>query len=327
MGLRTSILAGIVGDPADITPPVFAGVDDVDSITSSSVHVVWNAAVDEVTPEASIRYFVWWNQGYNPNPATPPKAIVEGGLLEYTIEGLSPSTEYRILVRAEDQASNRDTNVAFATVTTADDVDAPSFGEGGTGLEAHALPNGTVLLVWNMADDDWSAEQQITYSIYRADASGDQDFNDPLDTTSGKTYYIDETPIDGVGYYVVRATDEAGNEDENTDEASTTPFDTSSPVVGNFNPAQGAAISKYKPVTFTVTDDTGFRRILVACRQLLDTQTELVHDGVNFLGNYAGTSSRQQVAGGWQYSVLRRSGWTSGPAFTVYAFDTSGNES
>ena len=71
-----------------------------------------------------------------------------------------------------------------------------------------------VALSWERASDRITPSSQITYDIYMASTAGGEDFTRPNWTTVGKTSF--ETPSLAAGrYFVVRARDQAGNEDHN----------------------------------------------------------------------------------------------------------------
>lgn len=72
-----------------------------------------------------------------------------------------------------------------------------------------------VSLSWNAATDNVSQGSKITYDIYMADSAGGEDFSQPNWTTQGATSFT--TPSLPPGrFFVVRARDEAGNEDHNS---------------------------------------------------------------------------------------------------------------
>jgi hypothetical protein len=101
------------------------------------------------------------------------------------------------------------------TATALVDGQAPVF----AGISSIDVGNGYLDLHWAPATDD---SPPVAYRIYRALASGEQDFNSPLAATGGTTYR-DGAVVHGQSYYyVVRAMDAAGNEDPNTVEASAT---------------------------------------------------------------------------------------------------------
>jgi len=103
--------------------------------------------------------------------------------------------------------------------------------------------------------------------------------------------------------------------------------DLTPPFVGNFDPPSGTPILKTTPISFDVTEDSGaFGRIFVAAFYAATGISELIHDGDGFRGYYAATSSRQAVAGGFRYTVLRSRGWPSAPTIQTFAVDRAGNE-
>jgi hypothetical protein len=72
-------------------------------------------------------------------------------------------------------------------------------------------------LSWTAATDDVTRSSQIVYDIFMSSTSGGEDFSKPSWTTApGATMY--ETPglpSHGAFFFVVRARDQAGNEDQN----------------------------------------------------------------------------------------------------------------
>lgn len=103
--------------------------------------------------------------------------------------------------------------------------------------------------------------------------------------------------------------------------------DLTPPFVGNFDPPAGTAILKTTPISFDVTEDSGeFGRIFVVAFYPATGISELIHDGDGFRGYYAATSSRQAIAGGFRYTVLRSRGWPSAPTIQTFAVDRAGNE-
>jgi hypothetical protein len=70
-------------------------------------------------------------------------------------------------------------------------------------------------LSWRAASDDVTPSSEIRYDIYMASTPGGEDFSRPNWTTRGNTSFT--TPSLPPGrYFVVRARDQAGNEDHNT---------------------------------------------------------------------------------------------------------------
>jgi hypothetical protein len=73
-------------------------------------------------------------------------------------------------------------------------------------------------LSWTAASDDRTPSSQIVYDVYLASTAGAEDFSTPTWTTPpGVTSFrTPGLPSHGTAYFVVRARDQAGNEDGNT---------------------------------------------------------------------------------------------------------------
>ncbi len=96
---------------------------------------------------------------------------------------------------------------------------APAF----DGVTSASVPDsGTVDLGWSAATDDFTDPGDMVYLVYRASTSGGQSFDTADYTTSAGVTSCQVTGLeDGeIHYFVVRAQDEAGNTDTNTDELS-----------------------------------------------------------------------------------------------------------
>jgi hypothetical protein len=72
-------------------------------------------------------------------------------------------------------------------------------------------------LTWQAATDDVTPSSQIVYDVFLAYTSGGENFSHPNWTTppGATTYTTPNLPSEGT-YFVVRARDQAGNEDTNT---------------------------------------------------------------------------------------------------------------
>lgn len=75
-------------------------------------------------------------------------------------------------------------------------------------------------LTWRAAADDGTPSSAIVYEIYEADISGTEDFAQPAYATGpGATNFVTPVLPDNVPhYFVVRARDEKGNQDDNAAE-------------------------------------------------------------------------------------------------------------
>lgn len=103
--------------------------------------------------------------------------------------------------------------------------------------------------------------------------------------------------------------------------------DATPPVVDNVDPPQDSAIVPRQVVSFDVTDDTGlFRRILVAAL-FSNGIYEVVHDGDNWGPAYTvASNTKEAIADGFHFAVLRNGGWPAPPTIRVFAIDQGGGE-
>jgi hypothetical protein len=71
-------------------------------------------------------------------------------------------------------------------------------------------------LSWNAATDDVTPSSQIVYDIYLSHTPGGEDFSHPTWTTPPGVTKFETPPLEEPSYFVVRARDQAGNQDQNT---------------------------------------------------------------------------------------------------------------
>jgi hypothetical protein len=73
-------------------------------------------------------------------------------------------------------------------------------------------------LTWEAATDNVTPPSQIVYNVYQATKAGGEDFSKSTYTTAPGVTSFDtpQLPSDKTFYFVVRARDQAGNEDSNT---------------------------------------------------------------------------------------------------------------
>lgn len=106
--------------------------------------------------------------------------------------------------------------------TSASDMSPPTF----AGLQSATActpgpqrPGQTTpfTLTWQAATDNVTPSSAIVYDVYLASTSGGEDFSTPTWTTDPgvTTYRTPGLPSHGTFYFVVRARDQAGNEDQN----------------------------------------------------------------------------------------------------------------
>lgn len=71
-------------------------------------------------------------------------------------------------------------------------------------------------LTWQAATDDVTPSSQIVYDIFLSHTPGGEDFSHPTWTTAPGVTKFETPPLNEPSYFVVRARDRAGNEDQNT---------------------------------------------------------------------------------------------------------------
>ena len=88
-----------------------------------------------------------------------------------------------------------------------------------------------ITLAWEPAKDDVTAQPRISYAVYAGPKSGAQDFSKPLAIVpAGSGGALMSELVPGSNYFfVVRARDEAGNEDKNSEEANASTTDQGAP--------------------------------------------------------------------------------------------------
>ncbi len=125
------------------------------------------------------------------------------------------------------------------------DCQAPVF----TGLTGALPGDGQVDLSWDLASDD----NDFVYNIYRSEASGGQDFDAPI-TQTDSPLFIDYSVINYQQYfYVVRAEDVLGHEDDNLVELDATPI---GPVVIFFEDFESDGMAEWTLVDGGTSNDT-----------------------------------------------------------------------
>jgi hypothetical protein len=80
------------------------------------------------------------------------------------------------------------------------------------------------LLTWNSARDNRTLRSRLVYDVYMSSTPGGEDFLSPTWTTKPgvSRFRTPGLPAHGAAYFVVRARDQAGNEDGNTVERALT---------------------------------------------------------------------------------------------------------
>lgn len=252
------------GVTLDKTPPKFDGVQKT-SVLGTSIKLLWNDATDNFDKAASIAYRVYQTKTKGTYDYTKPVATTLPGTTEFTASGLDVSTVYSYVVRAVDSAGNEDANVIELSAKTAAsaDITPPVF----SGLVSATGASATSInLTWTSATDDFSPKDGIFYDIYAATSPGAYDFKSPAASTLGgaTSFAMKGLLPKQTVYYVVRARDEAGNQDKNTVERIGQSLPDTTPPVVVGAPTVKALGPTSVQVTWTgATDDVSDGKTLV----------------------------------------------------------------
>ena len=241
----------------DVTPPVFGGLVSATAASATSIDLAWAAATDDYSPPANIVYDIYIGSSAGAEDYTAPLFTSAPGATTYKLSGLKPTTAYYVVVRARDQAGNRDKNIVEKSAITAGDTTPPIF----TGLQnALTLSPTSIQLSWSAATDNVSLPGAIRYRIFQATTPGGEAFGAPLATTAGgvTSYVVNSLNPATPYYFVVRALDEAGNSDANTvEKTATTVGDTTPPtfagVVTFTAEGPASALATWNPASDAVT--------------------------------------------------------------------------
>jgi PKD repeat protein len=190
----------------DATPPLFDGVESA-LPGDNSAQISWNEAVD--TGPFVVYYGFMRNTSESFNFSNPCFVTKDTSNI---VENLVANETYYFIVRAVDAAGNMDSNMAEISTTPCDS--SPPVFSGLTGLYVISNQEDSVLLEWAEGKD---SSEPIMYNVYMSNMAGGQDFSSPNDSTNCTWLLMNRLDLVNMSYYfVVRAEDSWGNEDNNT---------------------------------------------------------------------------------------------------------------
>ncbi|MCK4644612.1 endonuclease [bacterium] len=238
--------------------PGFAGLESATSTgNNGEVSLSWSSASDDNTP---ISYRVFHSTQSGVYDFDLPLDSTEA--LSYLTSGLTNGVTYFFIVRAYDSFGLGDSNNAEHAAMPDYVNTAPTF----AGLFSIAPDNVDIEidLEWQSASD---LDTPITYNIYRSTFSGGQDLSAPNASTLMSSYSDASISMGVTYYYIVRAEDSMGLEDENSVEGHAgiyfTPpiFSGITSAYGTGNPGEnriawGTAIDSNDPVNYYVYRST-----------------------------------------------------------------------
>jgi len=232
-------LLTIPGPSTDVTPPSFEGLVTAFATGNPDEAVLtWDLATD---PSLPVGYNVYLSYERGRLPGGFPSATSYQS--PYVMTGLTPGTGVYVIVRAVDNFGNEDQNTTELLVIPSDGLesDPPEFfglqSAEGTGV------GGEIVLGWYPAFD---ISTPVTYAVYQSTESMNYNFEQPALTTQGFTARFSGLQDGQQYYYVVRAFDRFGNNDENLLERSAAPrtsADTTPPVFAGIASAEATGNS------------------------------------------------------------------------------------
>lgn len=216
-GLEDQNEVELVGTPTvDDEAPEFDGVKHGEPAGAAAVKLSWSPATDDHTAPEGISYVVRWATSEAGATVGTVTVQTAPGATSVIVKGLpEPSTKYFFNVTAQDAAGNVDGNSVAREFKTGDDETPPHF----VGCTGATDPGATTALIsWDVASDDTTPADKITYNVYAFTKGVDDDtaFGNPVGSFVGGSQGRVDGLSTGTDYsFVCRAQDISGNEDEN----------------------------------------------------------------------------------------------------------------
>jgi len=113
-----ALIAGTEAKRNDVTPPTFAGLKSATTCIpgpigggrTTSYHLSWDPASDDVTPEKKIVYDIYQATSTGCEDFSTPTYTTAPGATSFATPPLPTDAQFYFVVRARDQAGNSDGN-------------------------------------------------------------------------------------------------------------------------------------------------------------------------------------------------------------------------
>ena len=101
------------------TAPVVSQAPSIAQAGSTRLSLSWTAATDDNTASSALTYNVYLATASGAQNFAVPDATTTAGATSYVVTGLTATTTYFVVVRAEDNAMNEDNNLLEFSLSTA----------------------------------------------------------------------------------------------------------------------------------------------------------------------------------------------------------------
>ena len=113
-----ALMAGVEAKRTDNTPPTFAGLKSATTCIpgpigggrTTSYHLSWDPASDNVTPEKKIVYDIYQTTTSGGEDFSSPTYTTSPGATTFASPPLATDAQFYFVVRARDEAGNSDAN-------------------------------------------------------------------------------------------------------------------------------------------------------------------------------------------------------------------------
>lgn len=217
-------------DPAVYPPTIRSGYETptVRDLTHTSLTLVWEAATDNRTPAADLRYLIFRSSANNLDTVAntlangTPIGTWSRGMIASNVVGLTPNTSYWFNVLVMDQEGNK---AAYRSVQTKTNLPPdpipPTVGGEGVITFSEARETNRLPIAWTAATDNLTAAANLQYHLYYSQIvaltrNNTVSVGTPIGTwTTGMTSTVLSPPQDYQWdkpfYYNVVVRDEIGN--------------------------------------------------------------------------------------------------------------------